>query len=224
MKDLIPNDVVELSKSEVKKAILRDGNAESLAIVKAVKAVGTKRMTMRNKVRKALSTLSKDGKSIAKLHEIELAMNLLKVEKRLDDMKSLKSCIEWCFNDLVNDDSQPFFTKENRQSMKNVEIKTMQPCVMSAVLPPKVKPKAGIVEDVSDIDIKINLTADNDNKFQPKNRIFFESHTEIGEDGKLVIGDATFNATMELFKNFEKELRKARLEALKNVKKPATAE
>ena len=223
MKDLIPNDVVELSKSEIKQAINKDNNAESLAIFKAVKAVGTKQKTMRNKVRNTLATLSEDGKSLAKLHEIELAMNALKVDKLIDEMKSLKSCIEWCFNDLVNDDSQPFFQKENRQSMKNVEIKTMQPCVMSAVLPPKVKSKAESVEDISDVDIKINLTADNSNSFQPKNRIFFESHTEIGEDNKLVIDDATFNATMELFKNLEKELRKARLEALKTVKKPETA-
>ena len=223
MNDLIPKDVVELSKSEIEEAILRDDNAESLAIVNAVKAVGTKKKTMRNKVRKALSTLNEDGTSMAKLHEIELAMNLLKVEKRIDDMKSLKSCIEWCFNDLVKDDSQPFFQKENRQSMKNVEINTLQPCVMSAMAKPKVKSKAEIVEDVSDIDLKINLTADNDNKFQSKNRIFFESHTEIGEDGKLVIDDATFNATMELLKDFDKEIRKARLKALEQVKKPVDA-
>ena len=223
MKDLLPNDIVELSKTEIIKSINKAENTESLEILKAVKAVGTKKKTMRNKVRKTLSTLSEDGKSLAKLHEIELVMNALKVEKLIDDMKSLKSCIEWCFNDLVKDETQPFFVKENRQSMKNVEINTMQPCVMSPMLKPKVKSKAEIVEDVSDIDIKINLTADNDNKFQSKNRIFFESHTEIGEDGKLVIDDATFNATMTLFANFEKELRKARLEALKKVKKPETA-
>lgn len=221
MKDLIPNDVVELRKAEIMKALQK--HDEAVSIHKAVKDFGNKGKTMRSKVRKTISTLSADGKSLAKLHDLELVMNAFKVEKRIDDMKSLKSCIEWCFNDLVKDDSQPFFQKENRQSMKNVEIKTMQPCVMSAVLPPKVKPKAEIVEDVSDIDIKINLTADNDNRFQSKNRIFFETHTEIGEDGKLVIDDANFNATMELLKNFDKEIRKARLEALKKVKKPATA-
>ena len=37
------------------------------------------------------------------------------------------------------------------------------------------------------------------------------------------IDDKTFNATMQLFKDFEKELKKARLEALKKVKKPETA-
>ena len=221
MKDLIPNDVVELRKAEILQALHK--HDEAVKIHKAVKDFGSKGNTMRSKVRKTISTLSADGKSLAKLHDLELVMNAFKVEKRIDDMKSLKSCIEWCFNDLVKDDSQPFFTKENRQSMKNVEIKTMQPCIMSTVLPPKVKPKAEIVEDVSDIDIKINLTADNNNSFQPKNRIFFESHTEIGEDGKLVIDDATFNATMTLFANLEKELRKARLEALKKVKKPETA-
>jgi len=221
MKDLIPNDVVELSKTEVCTAIKK--NPDALEIFNAVKAVGTKKKTMRNKVRKTLSTLSADGKTLAKLHELELAMNVLKVNKLMDDMKSLKSCIEWCFNDLVKDEKHPFFVKENRQSMKNVEINTMQPCVMSPTLKPKVKSKAEIVEDISDIDLKINLTTDNDNKFQSKNRIFFESHTEIGEDGKLVIDDDTFNATMELFKNFEKEARKARLEALKKVKKPETA-
>lgn len=213
MKDLIPNDVVELSKTEVCTAIKK--NADSLEIFNAVKAVGTKRKTMRNKVRKTLSTLSADGKSLAKLHEIELVMNCLKVNKLMDDMKSLKSCIEWCFNDLVNDDSHPFFVKENRQSMKNVEINTLQPCVMSPMLKPKVKPKAEIVEDISDIDLKINLTADNDNKFQSKNKIFFESHCELDENNELVINDETFNATMELFKAFQSEIRKARLNAIK---------
>ena len=133
----------------------------------------------------------------------------------MDDMKSLKSCIEWCFNDLVKDETQPFFVKENRQSMKNVEINTMQPCVMSPMLKPKVKSKAEIVEDISDIDLKINLTADNDNKFQSKNKIFFESHCELDENNELVINDGTFNATMELFKAFQNEIRKARLNAIK---------
>ena len=215
MKDLIPNDVVELSKTEIIKSINKAENTESLEILKAVKAVGTKKKTMRNKVRKTLSTLSADGKSLAKLHEIELVMNCLKVNKLMDDMKSLKSCIEWCFNDLVKDETQPFFVKENRQSMKNVEINTMQPCVMSPMLKPKVKSKAEIVEDISDIDLKINLTADNDNKFQSKNKIFFESHCELDENNELVINDETFNATMELFKAFQNEIRKARLNAIK---------
>jgi len=215
MKDLIPNDVVELSKTEIIKSINKAENTESLEILKAVKAVGTKKKTMRNKVRKTLSTLSEDGKSLAKLHEIELVMNCLKVNKLMDDMKSLKSCIEWCFNDLVKDETQPFFVKENRQSMKNVEINTMQPCVMSPMLKPKVKSKAEIVEDISDIDLKINLTADNDNKFQSKNKIFFESHCELDENNELVINDETFNATMELFKAFQSEIRKARLNAIK---------
>lgn len=215
MKDLIPNDVVELSKSEIIKSINKAENTESLEILKAVKAVGTKKKTMRNKVRKTLSTLSADGKSLAKLHEIELVMNALKVEKLIDDMKSLKSCIEWCFNDLVKDETQPFFVKENRQSMKNVEINTMQPCVMSPMLKPKVKSKAEIVEDISDIDLKINLTTDNDNKFQSKNKIFFESHCELDENNELVINDETFNATMDLFKAFQSEIRKARLDAIK---------
>ena len=215
MKDLIPNDVVELSKTEIIKSINKAENTESLEILKAVKAVGTKKKTMRNKVRKTLSTLSEDGKSLAKLHEIELVMNCLKVNKLIDDMKSLKSCIEWCFNDLVKDETQPFFVKENRQSMKNVEINTMQPCVMSLMLKPKVKSKAEIVEDISDIDLKINLTADNDNKFQSKNKIFFESHCELDENNELVINDETFNATMELFKAFQSEIRKARLNAIK---------
>ena len=215
MKDLIPNDVVELSKTEIIKSINKAENTESLEILKAVKAVGTKKKTMRNKVRKTLSTLSEDGKSLAKLHEIELVMNCLKVNKLIDDMKSLKSCIEWCFNDLVKDEKHPFFVKENRQSMKNVEINTMQPCVMSPMLKPKVKSKAEIVEDISDIDLKINLTADNDNKFQSKNKIFFESHCELDENNELVINDETFNATMELFKAFQSEIRKARLNAIK---------
>lgn len=215
MKDLIPNDVVELSKTEIIKSINKAENTESLEILKAVKAVGTKKKTMRNKVRKTLSTLSADGKSLAKLHEIELVMNCLKVNKLMDDMKSLKSCIEWCFNDLVKDEKHPFFVKENRQSMKNVEINTMQPCVMSPMLKPKVKSKAEIVEDISDIDLKINLTADNDNKFQSKNKIFFESHCELDENNELVINDETFNATMELFKAFQSEIRKARLDAIK---------
>ena len=221
MKDLIPNDVVELSKSEIKQAINKADNAESLAIFKAVKAVGTKQKTMRNKVRTTLSTLSADGKSLAKLHEIELAMNALKVDKLIDDMRSLKSCIEWCFNDLVKDETQPFFQQENRQSMKNVEIKTMQPCVMSAVEAPKggnKKKNATIMETATD-DIIVNLIADDNNEYQPKNRILFETFTALDDNNELIVSDSELEYTIGLFDKLAKELRKARLDSLNAVEK-----
>jgi len=214
MKDLIPNDVVELSKSEINASIKK--NAESLAIYNAVKAVGTKKKTMRNKVRTTLSTLSADGKSLAKLHEIELVMNALKVNKLIDDMKSLKSCIEWVFNDLVKDDSQPFFQKENRQSMKNVEINTLQPCVMSVVGTSKggnKKKNATIIETATD-DIIVNLIADDNNEFQPKNRILFETFTALDDNNELIVTDSELEYTLSLFDKFTKELIKARLDKL----------
>lgn len=214
MKDLIPNDVVELSKTEVCAAIKK--NAESLAIYNAVDAVGNKQKTMRNKVRKTLSTLSVDGKSLAKLHELELVMNVFKVNKKIDNMRSFKSCIEWCFNDLVKDDSQPFFQKENRQSMKNVEVNTLQPCVMSIVGNANggnKKKNATILEAATD-DIIVNLIADDDNKFQPKNRILFETYTALDDNNELQVTDSELEYTIGLFENFTKELIKARLEAL----------
>ena len=219
MKDLIPNDVVELSKSEVTKAIKK--NADALEIYNAVDLFNDRQQTMRSKVRNTLATLSADGKSLAKLHEIELAMNVFKVNKNIDNMKSLKACIEWCFNDLVKDETQPFFQKENRQSMKNVEIKTMQPCVMSAVEAPKggnKKKNATIVETATD-DIIVNLIADDNNEFQPKNRILFETFTELDDNNELIVTDSELEYTIGLFDKLAKELRQARLDSLNAVEK-----
>jgi len=136
MKNLIDNNAVQLCKTEIDKAIAKDVNA--LAIVTSTKAVTTKKTTQRNKVKASAIKLSADGKSFAGLYEIELAMNKLKVDaiktQNDSDMKSLKACIEWVFNNLAKDKNYPFHTKENRQSMKNVTIKDDFECKMSDVL------------------------------------------------------------------------------------------
>ena len=114
--DLLINvNADQLVKTEIKTAIEEELNAHSLAIVNSTKAVGTKKKTQRNKVKASITKMSADGKSLAGLHEIELAMNDLKVDGLINDMKSLKACIEWVFNDLVKDKEYPFFVKENRQ-------------------------------------------------------------------------------------------------------------
>ena len=125
MKDLIQNDEVGLIESEINEAIAKDKNAK--AIVTSTEATGKAKKTQRAKVRASLEKVSLDGKSYAGLHEVELAMNKLKVKaiKSGDDsdMKSLKSCIEKVFVILANDENFPFHTMENRKSMKNVTIK-----------------------------------------------------------------------------------------------------
>jgi hypothetical protein len=143
-------------------------------------------------------------------------MNNLKVQSKIDQMKVLKSTIEWCFNDLVKDDQHPYFVKENRKSMKNVEINTLQPCVMSAVEAPKggnKKKNATIMETATD-DIIVNLIADDDNKFQSKNRILFETFTALDDSNELIVSDSELEYTLSLFDKFTKELIKARLDTL----------
>ena len=214
MKDLlIEINAERLSKTEIDKAITKDKDAA--AIVNATKAVTTKKTTQRNKVKAAAIELSVDGQSYAGLYKIELAMNKLKVDaiKTQDDsdMKSLKACIEWVFNNLAKDKEYPFHTKENRQSMKNVTIKDDFPCVMSDVLPERRNTdKAEKVED----DIILNLTTDGDNKFESKNKILFQKMTDLNENGELVIEDDTFEYTFyDLVSSFIAELLKARKNA-----------
>ena len=213
MKDLIDNNVVQLCKTEIDKAIAKDVNA--LAIVTSTKAVTTKKTTQRNKVKASAIKLSADGKSFAGLYEIELAMNKLKVDaiKTQDDsnMKSLKACIEWVFNNLANDKNYPFHTKENRQSMKNVTIKDDFECKMSDVLPERRNTDKA---EKTESDIILNLTADGDNKFAKKNKILFQKMTDLNENGELVVDDDEFEYTFyTLIDNFRNELLKARKDA-----------
>tara|TARA_R110002051_G_scaffold16_1_gene130 strand:- start:163 stop:858 length:696 start_codon:yes stop_codon:yes gene_type:complete len=214
MKDLLNVINAErLSKTEIDKAIAEDINAT--AIVNATKAVTTKKTTQRNKVKASAIKLSVDGQSFAGLYEIELAMNKLKVDaiktQNDSDMKSLKACIEWVFNNLAKDEEYPFHTKENRQSMKNVTIKDDFTCIMSDVLPERRNTdKAEKVED----DIILNLTADSENKFAPKNKILFQKMTDLNENGELVVEDDTFEYTFyTLVENFINELLTARKNA-----------
>ena len=96
MEDLLVEiNADRLSKTEIKTAIKEEDNKHSLAIVNSTKAVGTKKKTQRNKVKASITKMSVDGKSLAGLYEIELAMNDLKVDGLINDMKSLKACIEW---------------------------------------------------------------------------------------------------------------------------------
>ena len=100
--------------------------------------------------------------------------------------------------------------------MKNVEINTLQPCVMSIVGTSKggnKKKNATIMETATD-DIIVNLIADDDNKFQSKNRILFETFTALDDNNELQITDSELEYTIGLFENFTKELIKARLDAL----------
>jgi len=214
MKDLIPNDVVELSKSEIKTAYSK--SEASKAICSAVSESLGKSNKLRKVVKDTLSKLSEDGSSQSNLYELELAMNNLKVQSKIDQMKVLKSTIEWCFNDLVKDDQHPYFVKENRKSMKNVEINTLQPCVMSAVEAPKggnKKKNATIMETATD-DIIVNLIADDNNEYQPKNRILFETFTALDDNNELIVSDSELEYTLSLFDKFTKELIKARLDTL----------
>ena len=216
MEDLLVEiNADRLSKTEIKKAIAEESNKQSLAIVNSTKAVGTKKKTQRNKVRASVLKRSADGKSLAGLYEIELAMNDLKVDGLINDMKSLKACIEWVFNDLSKDKEYPFFVKENRQSMKNVTIEDDFPCVMSDVLPVRGKNVTDI--DTESADVIINLTEDDKNSFELKNKILFQTMTELNKDGELVINEEEFNYNfVELIGKLRKELRTKRLEVLES--------
>ena len=218
MEDLLVEiNADRLSKTEIKTAIAEDDNKHSLAIVNSTKAVGTKKRTQRNKVKASLTKMSADGKSLAGLYEIELAMNDLKVDGLINDMKSLKACIEWVFNDLSKDKEYPFFTKENRQSMKNVTVEDDFPCVMSDVLPVRGKTKEINTESA---DVIVNLTEDDNNSFESKNKILFQAMTELNEENELVINEEVFNYNfVELIGKLRKELRTKRLEVLESAEK-----
>ena len=218
MKDLIQNDEVGLIESEINEAIAKDKNAK--AIVTSTEATGKAKKTQRAKVRASLEKVSLDGKSYAGLHEVELAMNKLKVKaiKSGDDsdMKSLKSCIEKVFVILANDENFPFHTMENRKSMKNVTIKNPNQCRMSDVLPEQGgngKGKNAKDEPAVELSLILNLQADDDNNFYSNNKGFFDAHCEV-ENGELVIDDETLNYTFSLVENMKKELMKMRKNAV----------
>ena len=216
--DLLINvNADQLVKTEIKNAIEKELNAHSLAIVNSTKAVGTKKKTQRNKVKASITKMSEDGKSLAGLYEIELAMNDLKVDGLINDMKSLKACIEWVFNDLVKDKEYPFFVKENRQSMKNVTILDNFPCVMSDTLPPKKRKKDVNSTSADDIEVIVNLTEDDNNSFESKNKILFQKMTDLDEKNELVVNDEEFDYNfITLVAKLRKELRTKRLEKVES--------
>lgn len=217
MKDLIQNDEVGLIASDIEKAIAKDKNAK--AIFNSTVASGKAKKSQRDKVRESLKKVSLDGKSYAGLHEVELAMNKLKLDciKSQDDslMKSLKSCIEKVFIELAKDDNYPFHTMENRKSMKNVTIKNANECRLSEVLQEKGGNKQDNKADNKAIetDFIVNLTADDNNEFYSKNKVLFDAHCEV-HGGKFIIDDDTFNYSMSLFSNLQKELIKRRKDSL----------
>ena len=215
MEDLLVEiNADRLSKTEIKTAIEKDDNKHSLAIVNSTKAVGTKKKTQRNKVRASILKRSADGKSLAGLYEIELAMNDLKVDGLINDMKSLKACIEWVFNDLVKDKEEPFYVKENRQSMKNVTVEDDFPCVMSDVLPVRGKTKEINTEST---DVIVNLTEDDNNSFESKNKILFQAMTELNKENELVINEEEFTYIFTtLTAKLRNELRTKRKEVQEN--------
>lgn len=213
----IQNDEVGLIESEIDEAIAKDKNAK--AIVTSTEASGKAKKTQRAKVRASLEKVSLDGKSYAGLHEVELAMNKLKVKAiksgNDSDMKSLKSCIEKVFVILAKDENFPFHTMENRRSMKNVTIKNPTACRMSEVLPEQGGNKKDEKSNdaVIETDFIINLTADDKNEYYSKNKVLFDSHCEV-HGGKFIIDDDTFNYSMSLFTNMQKELIKRRKDSL----------
>lgn len=211
MKDLLKTNV-ELNKTEIQKAYAL--NANSKKVCTEVSNATSKANSLRTTVIDILSKLAVDGKSQSNLNDIELSMNNLKVQKKIDQMKTLKATIEYAYKVLVADDTKPYFCKENRKSMKSVDINTLTPCVMSEVLAPKVKAKEGVIVTSTAGDMIVNLTADADNKFESKNKVLFSLMTEIDNED-FVISDSEFNYTFEtVFQDLKKELIKARLSAL----------
>ena len=98
--------------------------------------------------------------------------------------------------------------------MKSVDINTLTPCVMSEVLAPKVQAKVGVIVDSKSGDMLINLTPDDDNKFESKNRVLFSLMTEMNEE-EFLVTDEEFNFTFDtVISELKKELIKARLNAL----------
>lgn len=210
MKDLLKTNV-ELNKIEIQKAYAL--NANSKKVCTEVSNATSKANSLRTTVIDILSKLAVDGKSQSNLHDIELSMNNLKVQKKIDQMKTLKATIEYAYKVLVADDTKPYFCKENRKSMKSVDINSNTPCVMSEVLAPKVKAKEGVLVTSIAGDMIVNLTADDDNKFESKNKVLFSLMTEIDNDD-FVISDEEFNYTFEtVISELRKEILKARLTA-----------
>ena len=210
MKDLL-NTNVELNKTEIQKAYAL--NANSKKVCTEVSNATSKANSLRTTVIDILSKLAVDGKSQSNLNDIELSMNNLKVQKKIDQMKTLKATIEYAYKVLVADDTKPYFCKENRKSMKSVDINTLTPCVMSEVLAPKVKAKEGVLVTSVTGDIIVNLTADDENKFESKNKVLFSLMTEIDNED-FVISDEEFNYTFEtVISELRKEILKARLTA-----------
>ena len=210
MKDLL-NTNVELNKTEIQKAYAL--NANSKKVCTEVSNATSKANSLRTTVIDILSKLAVDGKSQSNLNDIELSMNNLKVQKKIDQMKTLKATIEYAYKVLVADETKPYFCKENRKSMKSVDINTLTPCVMSEVLAPKVKAKEGVLVTSVTGDIIVNLTADDENKFESKNKVLFSLMTEIDNED-FVISDEEFNYTFEtVISELRKEILKARLTA-----------
>jgi len=209
MKNLIDNNAVQLHKNEIKLAYA--DNETSKKICTEVSNATSKTKTLRSTVKDTLSKLNSDGTSQSNLYDIELAMNNLKVQNKIDQMRVLKSTIEYCYNDLVKDETQPYFVKENRKSMKNVTVNDNIPCVMSEVLPPKGRTKDITVSSVDDSDIILNLSADDKNEFASKNKILFQKMTDLNEKNELVVDDEEFEYTFyTLVSNFIAELLTAR--------------
>jgi len=210
MKDLLKTNV-ELNKTEIQKAYAL--NANSKKVCTEVSNATSKANSLRTTVIDILSKLAVDGKSQSNLNDIELSMNNLKVQKKIDQMKTLKATIEYAYKVLVADDTKPYFCKENRKSMKSVDINSNTPCVMSEVLAPKVKAKEGVLVTSVTGDIIVNLTADDENKFESKNKVLFSLMTEIDNED-FVISDEEFNYTFEtVISELRKEILKARLTA-----------
>tara|TARA_R110002020_G_scaffold24191_3_gene79759 strand:+ start:599 stop:1273 length:675 start_codon:yes stop_codon:yes gene_type:complete len=219
MKDLNIN-AEQLVKTEIDTAYKLDKNA--VAIGTQVKAYDTKQGQLRTKVRKSLAKLSVDGKSQADLATLELLMNYFKVNKKAKLMKTLKSTIEWCYNDLVKDTTEQYFTKENRKSMKNVTLNDNTPCVMSKVLPAIGGNKKAdtVIEFVNGNDIVLNLTIAENELFITKNVSLFDRFCEIDTSSKLVVTKGEFDYYFDnVVSDLRKELEKARLIATKPVKK-----
>ena len=210
MKDLLATNV-ELNKTEIQKAYAL--NANSKKVCTEVSNATSKANSLRTTVIDILSKLAVDGRSQSNLNDIELSMNNLKVQKKIDQMKTLKATIEYAYKVLVADETKPYFCKENRKSMKSVDINTLTPCVMSEVLAPKVKAKEGVIVTSTAGDMIVNLTADADNKFESKNKVLFSLMTEIDNED-FVISDEEFNYTFEtVISELRKEILKARLTA-----------
>ena len=90
---------------------------------------------------------------------------------------------------------------------------------MSVDYPKCCRKKAGNKQDnkadnkAIETDFIVNLTADDNNEFYSKNKVLFDAHCEV-HGGKFIIDDDTFNYSMSLFSNLQKELIKRRKDSL----------